>query len=158
MPSWTSLPTRLVRRSSRLVPHLASRLVYTGAGGFNSRSPGLEFTLSPRVAHLVANVSDSSTRSRGLFHTKDESLSPDGYHRLHVLSSESLCSELAIWLNGSEILREDGLITHPSGGYARIETYFKNYGNHQSGTILPTGGIVLYRRNMKITDYKTNCQ
>ncbi len=35
---------------------------------------------------------------RGIFHTKDESLSSEGYHRLHVLCGESLCSHLGAWL------------------------------------------------------------
>jgi|SRR5215472_4244659 len=32
----------------QIMPHLVTRLVYTGAGGFNSFSRGLEFMLSPR--------------------------------------------------------------------------------------------------------------
>jgi proteasome accessory factor A len=82
----------------QLMPHLVSRLIYTGAGGFNSLSPGVEFTLSPRVPHLVREVSDDSTSGRGIFHTKDESLCGKGYHRLHLLCGESLCSETATWL------------------------------------------------------------
>ena len=82
----------------QVIPHLVSRLIYTGAGGFDSRSPGLEFMLSPRVAHLVQTVSHESTTDRGIFHTKDETLAGPGYHRLHLLCGESLCSERAIWL------------------------------------------------------------
>ena len=33
-----------------------------------------------------------------IFHTKNESLSMKGYHRLHLLCGESLCSERATWL------------------------------------------------------------
>jgi hypothetical protein len=83
---------------NQLIPHLVSRLIYTGAGGFDSRSLGLSFTLSPRVAHLKQPVSDASTSCRGIFHTKNESLSKNGYHRLHLLCGESLCSERATWL------------------------------------------------------------
>jgi len=82
----------------QLIPHLVSRLIYTGAGGLNPLSPGIEFTLSPRVPHLTRVVSDESTHDRGIFHTKDESLSGKGYHRLHILCGESLCSETAAWL------------------------------------------------------------
>ena len=88
-------PARLPRQ---IIPHLVSRLVYAGAGGFDNRSPGLEFTLSPRTAHMGQAVSSDSTGQRGIFHTKDEPLCGHGYHRLHVLCGESLCSELAIWL------------------------------------------------------------
>lgn len=82
----------------QIIPHLVSRLIYTGAGGFNSLSPGIEFTLSPRVPHMVKEVSGDSTSDRGIFHTKDESLCSKDYHRLHILCGESLCSETAIWL------------------------------------------------------------
>ena len=83
----------------QLIPHLVSRVVYTGAGGFNSHfTRGIQFTLSPRVGHLVRIVSEGSTESRGIFHTKDESLASDGYHRLHILCGESVCSETAAWL------------------------------------------------------------
>jgi hypothetical protein len=44
-------------------------------------------------------VSGGSTSQRGIFHTKDETLARDGYHRLHIICGESLCSETALWLN-----------------------------------------------------------
>jgi proteasome accessory factor A len=81
----------------QVVPHLVTRLIYTGAGGFNPLSKGLEFTLSPRVAHIELVVSRSSTNERGIWHTKSESLC-SGYSRLHVLCGESLCSETATFL------------------------------------------------------------
>lgn len=82
----------------QIIPHLVSRIVYAGAGGWNPRTPGLEFVLSPRVLHLEKAVSSESTHSRGIFHTKDEPLCGKGYHRLHLLCGESLCSETASWL------------------------------------------------------------
>lgn len=82
----------------QIIPHLVSRIIYTGAGGFNPLAAGLEFTLSPRAAHLTNAVSSDSTGNRGIFHTKDESLCGPGYHRLHLLCGESLCSETASWL------------------------------------------------------------
>jgi hypothetical protein len=84
--------------SKQIIPHLVTRIIYTGAGGFKSMSPGLRFTLSPRVQHLEAVRSENSTRNRGIFHTKDESLSQAGFHRLHLICGESLCSETAMWL------------------------------------------------------------
>lgn len=81
-----------------IVPHLVSRVVYTGAGGFDNLSNGLEFLLSPRVAHLTAERSSSSTSDRGIFHTKDEALGGGGLHRLHVICGESNGSRLATWL------------------------------------------------------------
>jgi hypothetical protein len=84
--------------SAEIIPHLVSRVIYTGAGGFDSLAAGLAFTLSPRVPHLERVVSESSTSARGIFHTKDESLSGGGYHRLHLICGESLCSQTAMWL------------------------------------------------------------
>ncbi len=81
----------------RVLPHLVSRLVYAGAGGFNPLSPGLEFTLSPRVAHLQHVVSGNSTSERGIWHTKSEPLC-SGHRRLHVLCGDSLCSESGAFL------------------------------------------------------------
>jgi proteasome accessory factor A len=89
--------TSLDTLQPHLIPHLVSRLIYTGAGGFNFRARGLEFTLSPRVAHLQEVISGDSTNERGIWHTKDEALC-SGYHRLHILCGESLCSQAASWL------------------------------------------------------------
>ncbi len=82
---------------AQIVPHLITRLIYTGAGGFNPLSRGLEFTLSPRMAHFQRLVTESSTSGRGIWHDKSESLC-SGYRRLHVLCGESLCSETGSFL------------------------------------------------------------
>ena len=84
--------------ASHLIPHLVSRTVFTGAGGFRPSAPGLRFTLSPRASYISHIVSSDSTGDRGIYHTKDESLSSGGYHRLHILCGESLRSETAIFL------------------------------------------------------------
>ena len=85
--------------SLELIPHFVSRIIYTGAGGFDDQSPGLEFVVSPRVAHLERVSSADSTSRRGIFHTKDEPLSHGGgWHRLHVLCGESLCGEVGSFL------------------------------------------------------------
>lgn len=81
-----------------IIPHLVSRLVYTGAGGFVNVSRGVEFTLSPRTAHIATEISNDSTGNRGIFHDKREALAGHGYRRLHVLCGETLCSDLSIWL------------------------------------------------------------
>ncbi|MCC6765591.1 MAG: proteasome accessory factor PafA2 family protein [Deltaproteobacteria bacterium] len=80
-----------------IVPHLVSRVVFTGAGGFDNLSHGIDFTLSPRTPHLVQEVSDDSTGRRGIFHDKQEHLART-HRRLHLLCGESLCSDLALWL------------------------------------------------------------
>jgi hypothetical protein len=84
--------------AAQILPHLVSRVVYTGSGGFNARSPGIEFMLSPRVAHIVHEKSPESTHDRGIIHTKDEPLRGGGFHRLHLICGDSTCSELSGWL------------------------------------------------------------
>ena len=87
-----------VALSRQMIPHLVSRIVFTGAGGFDCFSPGLDFMVSPRVAHLHKAVSNDSTGGRGIFHTKEEPLCGKGHHRLHILCGESLSSDTAAWL------------------------------------------------------------
>jgi hypothetical protein len=88
----------LTRLPAQLIPHLVSRVVYSGAGGFDNVSPGVKFTLSPRATHVCTDISNESTSRRGIYHTKDESLCGGDYHRLHITFGESLCSDLAVWL------------------------------------------------------------
>ncbi|MSU61527.1 MAG: hypothetical protein EXS31_03880 [Pedosphaera sp.] len=83
----------------QIIPHLVSRIVYSGAGGIELAGSRLAFTLSPRVAFLKQEFSNNSTSDRGIFHTKDETLAADGFHRLHIICGESVCSETALWLN-----------------------------------------------------------
>ncbi len=101
--SWGSHESYLVSSPintfpEQLVPHLVSRVIYTGAGGFNPFSEGLEFTLSPRAWHLESVVSGDSTVERAIFHTKNEPLTKTGTNRLHLICGESLCSETSLWL------------------------------------------------------------
>jgi len=57
--------TRVICTASRktlsqpqIIPHLVTRLIYTGAGGFNPLSRGLEFSLAPRMAHFRRLVTE----------------------------------------------------------------------------------------------------
>lgn len=81
-----------------LIPHLVTRIVYSGAGGFNPRGRGLQFVLSPRSTFMERAVSGESTQGRGIYHTKDEPLARGTYHRLHIICGETLCSQTALWL------------------------------------------------------------
>lgn len=81
-----------------ILPHLVSRILFTGAGGFDSLSSGVRFMLSPRVAHLQHDISGDSVGQRGIYHTKDEPLCRDGSHRLHIICGESTCSRITGWL------------------------------------------------------------
>jgi len=84
-----------------LLPHLATRIIYTGAGGFNNLSGGIEFLLSPRVAHLHRVVSDDSTDSRGILNDYALPLCRGSNRRLHLICGESLCSQRAVWLRSA---------------------------------------------------------
>ncbi len=96
--SWGCHESYLFTRSGVLIsvqmlPFLVSRIIFTGCGGFHVRSPGIDFRLSPRVSHLSQAVSDNSLRDRGVFHTKNETLSKSGYNRMHVICGDSNCSQ-----------------------------------------------------------------
>lgn len=80
-----------------LIPHLVTRIVFAGAGGFNPLSPGLEFTLSPRAHHLRHVVSGETTHERGIVNTRMEALSRR-LHRQHLICGERLQSDIALWL------------------------------------------------------------
>lgn len=88
-------PRRLQRQ---LIPHLVSRVIVCGAGGFNPLARGLVFTLSPRAHYLTEVASDATTARRGLVNTRAESLAGHGYHRQHLICGESLRSDIASWL------------------------------------------------------------
>ena len=92
-----SYSSRLVlpQLSDILVPHLVSRIIYTGAGGLNPYKAGIEFCLSPRVFHIQQLSSGSSTGARGILHEKDETLASRGWHRLHILCGDSVSSHTA---------------------------------------------------------------
>ena len=81
-----------------LIPFLCSRVVYCGGGGFDPFSHGISFTLSPRIAFVSEVASTESTCSRGIVHLRDETLSQQGLHRLHLLCGDALGSELGMWL------------------------------------------------------------
>jgi len=87
--------------SAQLLPHLVSRIVYTGAGGFDPYGPGVTFAVSPRALFMEYPESSSSMESRGIVHTKDEPLARGGCRRLHLICGESLCSERAMWLKSA---------------------------------------------------------
>jgi len=82
----------------QLIPHLISRIVYSGAGGWHPFSNGLQFTLSPRTHYLNMVISQDGFYGRGILNTRDESLSADGNKRLHLQCGDSLESQTAIFL------------------------------------------------------------
>lgn len=80
-----------------LVAHLATRIVYTGAGGFNANTSGAQFLISPRAAFLNIESGHSTTSDRGILNTRDEPLMT-GARRLHLVCGESVRSHLSMVL------------------------------------------------------------
>lgn len=78
-----------------LLPHLVTRPIYTGSGGFDPMSPGIEFLISPRARFMMQDMSGASTQNRGIYHIKEESLAGGDHQRLHLLCGESLYSQIA---------------------------------------------------------------
>ncbi|NUM36481.1 MAG: proteasome accessory factor PafA2 family protein [Candidatus Brocadiae bacterium] len=87
-----------IKLAPLLIPHLVTRVLYTGAGGLDPFRESFEFVLSPRSAFLAKVTGPSSTTDRPIFHTKDESLAGGDYHRCHIIYGESLCSHLSMFL------------------------------------------------------------
>jgi hypothetical protein len=91
-------PDSLVRE---LTPHLASRVIYAGAGGLDPFSPGITFSLSPR-AHFIRSAEARQPRfSMGFAYGKDDPLTRGPHDRIHLTCGESLCSERAMWLRSA---------------------------------------------------------
>ncbi|MFH1841660.1 MAG: proteasome accessory factor PafA2 family protein [bacterium] len=92
------LPRSLLEFVQELIPHLVTRILYSGAGGFDPTSPGLQFSCSPRV-HLLGNTSIAGApRVRGLYQVKRIPASDAISRRLHVTCGESLHSQLSTFL------------------------------------------------------------
>lgn len=97
--SYLYFRTDVGRLADQIIPHLVSRIIYTGAGGLNAANPGIEFTISPRgTCHIHDRVSSSSTAGRALVHTRDEPLCGGSYKRLHLICGEGLMSQHGIFL------------------------------------------------------------
>jgi hypothetical protein len=83
---------------ARLVPFLATRPIFAGAGAISPDAHSTGFELSARARFLRHATSSESTRDRGVWHSKDEPLCDGGYARLHNLSGDSLLSEFGLYL------------------------------------------------------------
>lgn len=90
----------------QFIPYLVSRVCLC-AGGLNPFCPGIQFTLSPRL-HFFSTPTLDVTMSngvvsteRGIFNPRDEPLASGGYHRLHIVCADSVCSHVALWLRVS---------------------------------------------------------
>jgi hypothetical protein len=87
-------PARLRRR---LVPHLVSRVIYAGPGGFHPAADGVEFLLSPRSVFIAHPAANGTPGQRPLVDEREQPLGA-GYFRQHLVCGESLQSDLAAFL------------------------------------------------------------
>jgi proteasome accessory factor A len=78
------------RLARELIPYLVTRQIFSGGGGFDNRSPGLDSMLSPRVRHLELVKSRGAQSHRGIFTRRDEAHASEGYGRLHLLCGEGV--------------------------------------------------------------------
>jgi proteasome accessory factor A len=82
-----------------LIPFLASRQIYAGAGKVLQTARGAQFCISQRAEHIWEGVSSATTRSRPIINTRDEPLSDaEKYRRLHVIVGDSNMSEYTTFL------------------------------------------------------------
>lgn len=100
--TWGCHESYLSRREPKsyarsVVPHLASRIIYTGAGGFNTASSGVVFALSPRAFHVNAEVAIDGRGKRAIFGLRNEPLCAS-HHRVHLTCGEPNCAELGTYL------------------------------------------------------------
>ena len=82
----------------QLIPHLVSRVIYTGGGGFHDSALNLQFMLSPRVRFLKRVKSSGSQNNRAIFSTRKEPLSSSQFGRLHLLCGEGVRYDMAEYL------------------------------------------------------------
>jgi proteasome accessory factor A len=84
----------------QLLPHLASRVLYAGAGALTASSRGHGFELSQRSRHLTSVLGHSTTGDRPLFGTRlrKESDHGDGWTRLHLICKDAQRAPFGIYL------------------------------------------------------------
>ena len=96
--SWGSHENYLVQKkaidlASDLIPHLVSRVIYGGAGGFSPGDHG-RFSLSPRLELFRARETRDTLDERGLINTRSEHHTHN-HRRLHLICRDTLVSQTA---------------------------------------------------------------
>lgn len=82
-----------------LVPFLATRQIWAGAGHVLQTAKGAVYAISQRAEHVWEAASSATTRSRPIINTRDEPhADPEEYRRLHVISGDSNMNEAATFM------------------------------------------------------------
>jgi len=66
--------------------------------------------------------------------------------------------EFRVYFDDTQVLEELGVSNLPSTNLDWMELYWKWYGDAQSGGTVVPALQTIYRRNMRVTDYRTKCQ
>jgi proteasome accessory factor A len=85
----------------QMLPHLASRVIYAGAGGLSGFFHGDGFELSQRARHIVTAVGHNTTGDRALFGTrirKESDCGTNGWVRVHLIAKDSQRAPFGIYL------------------------------------------------------------
>ena len=80
--------------AEQLVPHLVSKVIFAGGGGFAFDGP-FQFSLGPRMATFSTITSRHTTHERPLLNNRDLSHCSVRARRQHLIGFEILCSHLA---------------------------------------------------------------
>ncbi len=85
----------------QMLPHLASRVIYAGAGGLSGYCHGDGFELSQRARHIGSAVGHNTTGDRALFGTrirKESDYGADGWTRVHLIAKDSQRAPFGVYL------------------------------------------------------------
>src|SRR3990170_4383827 len=87
------------RLAEQLIPFLATRQIFAGAGKVLKTRMGNTYCISQRAQHIYQEISGATTSSRGIINTRDEPhADEEKYRRLHVIVGDSNMSEVATYL------------------------------------------------------------
>jgi hypothetical protein len=78
--------------AEQLIPHMASRVGYAGAGCLSSHAAGMGFELSQRARHMTRAMGAETTHNRAIFCTrawKSSDVSDSGWTRTNIISKDS---------------------------------------------------------------------
>jgi proteasome accessory factor A len=94
-----SRATPFVRLVDGLIPFLASRQIFTGAGRIRPGARGARYCISQRAEHITSEVSGTTVSGRPMINTRDEPHA-DGerFRRLHIIVGDSNMSEVTTYL------------------------------------------------------------
>lgn len=85
--------------ADKLLPHMVSRIIFTGAGWWRQTAGTREVLLSQRSTFTKDAVSSSTTRMRPLINTRNEPhADPKRHARLHVIGGDSNVAPAANWM------------------------------------------------------------